>query len=118
MGLLAPAARNAGGYRLYDRGAMVRLRGIRRLQGLGLSLEEIRRLIQVEQAAENCGPVRESLIEVLSTQIQRVEQQVEGLQLFVQDLKQYLALLHAASAIQVPEHCDVIPTGEQPRQRQ
>jgi len=41
-GLLRPARRSAGGYRLYDAGAEQTLLFIRRAQRLGLSLEDIR----------------------------------------------------------------------------
>lgn len=41
IGLLAPSAVSAGGYRLFDRSGLKRLRFIRLAQGLGFTLEEI-----------------------------------------------------------------------------
>src|SRR5688572_25893164 len=42
IGLLAPAPRSAGGYRLYDADSLLRLQQILIQRELGLSLEEIR----------------------------------------------------------------------------
>ena len=45
-GLMAPAARSNGGYRLYDAKHVDRVRYIDRLQALGCTLDEIRGLVQ------------------------------------------------------------------------
>src|SRR5512141_734050 len=51
LGLLAPAARSEGAYRLYDGDDLDRLRFIRGLRDdAGFSLAEIRRLLEDEQA--------------------------------------------------------------------
>jgi len=51
MGLLAPAARSEGDYRLYDADDLERLRFIRDLRDdAGFSLAEIRQLLEDEQA--------------------------------------------------------------------
>jgi DNA-binding transcriptional MerR regulator len=53
MGLLAPAARSEGDYRLYDADDIERLRFIRGLRDdAGFSLAEIRQLLEDEQARE------------------------------------------------------------------
>jgi MerR family transcriptional regulator, repressor of the yfmOP operon len=53
MGLLAPAARSEGDYRLYDAGDVERLLFIRGLRDdAGFSLAEIRQLLEDEQARE------------------------------------------------------------------
>ena len=41
LGLLTPAARTKGGFRLYSQGALVRIQWIERLQDLGFSLQEV-----------------------------------------------------------------------------
>ena len=45
QGLLAPATRSSGGFRLYESGAVERMRWIELLHGLGFSLHEMRELI-------------------------------------------------------------------------
>jgi DNA-binding transcriptional MerR regulator len=57
MGLLAPAARSEGAYRLYDADDLERLRFIAGLRNdAGFSLAEIGQLLEDEQARERNGP--------------------------------------------------------------
>lgn len=46
LGLLEPAKRSSGGFRLYEPGAIERVRWIGLLHGLGFSLPEMRKLVQ------------------------------------------------------------------------
>src|SRR5690606_1134265 len=48
-GLVVPAARTAGGFRLYDEQAIGRLRLIMQMKPLGFTLEEMRLLIDARQ---------------------------------------------------------------------
>ncbi|WDM15332.1 MerR family transcriptional regulator [Streptomyces lavenduligriseus] len=48
-GVLAPAARSSGGYRLYDAASAARLELIRTLRELGLGLEEVRTVLAGER---------------------------------------------------------------------
>lgn len=47
IGLLRPARRSESGYRLYGDDAVDRLRFVRRSRGLGLRLDEIRRILEI-----------------------------------------------------------------------
>lgn len=51
VGLLRPHARSNGGYRLYDKDALARVRWIGKLHDLGLSLTQIQELVQIWEAA-------------------------------------------------------------------
>jgi MerR family transcriptional regulator, copper efflux regulator len=59
-GLVLPAARTQGGFRLYDDQAIERLRLIMKMKPLGFTLEEMRLLIEARQelAAPNLDPQR------------------------------------------------------------
>jgi DNA-binding transcriptional MerR regulator len=46
LGLLKPATRSAGGYRLFDESAVERVRWIDSLHGLGFSLHEMREVLE------------------------------------------------------------------------
>jgi DNA-binding transcriptional MerR regulator len=46
LGLLQPATRSSGGFRLYEPGAVERVRWIDLLNGLGFSLQEMRSLLK------------------------------------------------------------------------
>src|SRR5256885_5193333 len=55
LGLLVPATRSSGGFRLYEPAAVDRLRWIDLLHGLGFSLHEMRDVVQNWWGAE-LGP--------------------------------------------------------------
>jgi len=55
LGLLVPATRSKGGFRMYDDNAMTRIHWIDRLQQLGFSLTDIREFLQNFQDI-NFGP--------------------------------------------------------------
>jgi DNA-binding transcriptional MerR regulator len=73
-GLLPPAARSAGGYRLYDAADLHRLEFIRQAKALGLALDEIRPLVD---AARSRDPAtRPRLRGILDAHIERVTKQI------------------------------------------
>lgn len=53
-GLLAPTAKSAAGYRLYDRAALARLRFIRHAQNCGFTLAEVRELLALRASGQAC----------------------------------------------------------------
>ena len=57
-GLLQPAPRSAGGYRLYGPEEAQRLRFIRRAKALGFSLEEIGELLRLTEDGHDRGRVK------------------------------------------------------------
>lgn len=62
--LLVPASKSAGGYRLYDDDAVVRLRFIKQARDCGFTLTEIQQLLVLRSQDEACcGDVRQRAIE-------------------------------------------------------
>ncbi len=53
-GLLRPARKTAAGYRLYDDGALRRIRFIKQAQACGFSLGEIRELLELQRGRGSC----------------------------------------------------------------
>lgn len=78
-GLIRPARRSAGGYRLFDEGGLRQLRFIRRLQGLGLSLRELQ---QVMRAAErqSCGDSSAAVRKRLEAHVSLVAERIAELE--------------------------------------
>jgi MerR family Zn(II)-responsive transcriptional regulator of zntA len=63
-GLIAPTTKSDGGYRLYEKDAIRRIRFIREAQHCGFTLAEIRELLTLRrQRAACCGDVRKLAIE-------------------------------------------------------
>ena len=59
-GLLRPAARLPNGYRIYDEDAVGLLNFVRRAQSLGITLKEIRRLLELSRKGQRpCAEVKE-----------------------------------------------------------
>lgn len=73
LGLLAEPRRSEGGYRLYTPDDLLRMRHIRQLQALGLSLAEISDLLQAPDGDARLREICDGLLEKLSTQIQTLE---------------------------------------------
>ncbi len=61
-GLLPEASRSAGGHRRYGSDALDRLRLIRSLRTLGLSVPEVRRVLDEEDAADGMGEALEGAV--------------------------------------------------------
>lgn len=88
LGLLEPARRSQGGFRYYRPTDLNRLRMIRDLQELGLSLDAIRELLATRQEGlprrEMLARVARALDEqqrLIQKRIQELEAQVDGLKL-------------------------------------
>jgi MerR family Zn(II)-responsive transcriptional regulator of zntA len=63
-GLVAPSSKSAGGYRLYNEDAVVRLRFIKQARDCGFTLAEIQQLLVLRNQNEACcGDVRQRAIE-------------------------------------------------------
>jgi len=78
-GLLAPPARTAAGYRVYDAAAVDRVRFIKRAQGLGFSLGEIRRILSLSgRGRETC----QCVIRIAEASLAETEARLRELQGF------------------------------------
>ena len=83
--LLPPASRSAGRFRLYTPESIERLRFVRRMQGLGFSLQEIKELMGVRaDRAHACSAVRQFLktkladVAVRIRDLQQLETELEA----------------------------------------
>ena len=79
VGLLRPTQRAESGYRLYDDAAVERLRFVRRAQGVGLRLEDIRRILEISD--EGRVPC-EHVMQVVDRELTRIAEQLEKLHQF------------------------------------
>ena len=75
-GLLGPAQRTESGYRTYSQRDIELLRFIRRAKSLGLRLEEIREIIDLERVGtQPCGKV----LQLLGAHIQEIDRTIADL---------------------------------------
>jgi MerR family copper efflux transcriptional regulator len=98
IGILAPPARTAAGYRSYDETALGRLGFVRAAQAVGLTLDEIRQIIAFRDGGQApCAHVTELL------QRRAVDLDVRIREL--QQLRGELRQLAERAATLVPEQC-------------
>ena len=89
LGLLPEVRRRAGGRRVYGPQAVERLRFIRRLKRLGLSLAEIKELSGIYAIAGSTQAMLERLQELLKHQLQDVDGRLGELTVLREELDRY-----------------------------
>ena len=114
LGLLKPAARSTNGYRWYTADDLRRLHFIRRAKLLGLSLDEIRSLVDVAEEGE-CYPLRAQVVELLQRKIAACDAQIAELMSFKASLEEryHHATAHqnepACQCASFPTTCTCLP---------
>ncbi len=77
LGLIEPARRSKGRYRLFAPDTKVRIRWISKLQSLGLSLTEIQDIVHKRQSSESAQRAAEELREVYTAKLAEVRRQID-----------------------------------------
>lgn len=114
LGLLAIPPRGDNGYRRYSATDLGRVQFIRRAKRLGLSLDDIRGLLDIAEAGD-CYPLRHQVVELLAQKIQECEMQLTELSVFKASLEEryQLALAHldqpACGCAAFPASCGCLP---------
>ncbi len=95
LGLIECPKRTSKGYRLYSQGAIKRLRLIQYAQKFGLSLNQIKELIELNNKLENPGVILQQMVE---NYLQCLDQQLKQITTTHQELsKRYQQLNHLVS---------------------
>ena len=97
IGLVTPSTRSSGGYRLYSESDLHRLLLAKSMKPLGLTLEEMRELLELIDAAAAPGDSSEESLESVFGRLemlaQRVQDQVERMEKDANDARVLLAEL-------------------------
>jgi len=88
IGLISPAGRTHSGYRLYGWREFEQIEFIRRAKLMGLTLEQIRGLVEVAEEGIPSGVFRR-LDELLEQKLEETERRLEELQAFRENLLEY-----------------------------
>lgn len=115
LGLLRPADRSAGGYRLFGVDEQERLRFILRAKALGLSLDEIRLLLDVWDRG-SCGETRGRLRHAVAHKVAEARRRAEEAERLAAQLGHVYRRL-GEDVVSDGEHCSCVPelpTGEMP----
>lgn len=114
LGLLAVPSRSDNGYRRYSAANLGQLQFIRRAKRLGLSLEDIRRLIGIAEAGE-CQPLRYQVAELLAQKIEECEAQLAEISRIKASLEELYRLAlgrlnePACGCAAFPATCECLP---------
>jgi DNA-binding transcriptional MerR regulator len=87
VGLLPHPSRTESGYRVYDSQTRFRIRFIRKAKGLGLTLEEIKAILEIYDSGK---PRCRSFQRLLQAHVRRVDTQIQHLRSLRSDLRNLL----------------------------
>jgi DNA-binding transcriptional MerR regulator len=106
LGMISPARRTTGGYRVYSADVIERLRFIKQAQLSGLTLAEIRELLRADgrRGATQCRQVQR----LLEQKLMDLDSRVAQLQDFRRTLKGYLTQCNRALAQSTDGDCPVV----------
>lgn len=89
LGLLVKPSRSMGGFRLYSKESIEKLRFIKKAQSLGLTLGEIKGIMQCSQ--EGLKPCCDLVRKLFTKKIEEFESKIEELQRVKKDLEALLS---------------------------
>lgn len=106
LGLLQPAGRSTGKFRLYNHDAVERVRWIEKLQNLDLSLPQIQSLVHSMSTGQRDDMVH--LQTLFKGKLEDIHQKIRGLQDLEKDLLDALAYMSRCKACEIahPECSD------------
>ena len=105
IGLIPPAPRSNGRFRVYHEDTVERVRFIRKAQALGFSLEEIRGIVRVHDQGEcSCGQVAHTV----ETKLKILDRKVKALNRLKEELLEIQQRLPRAGSFRSSRICPVI----------
>jgi DNA-binding transcriptional MerR regulator len=103
LGLLTPAARSKGRYRLYGRESLVRIRWIGRLQEMGFSLGDIQTVVREWERIESAPGATRRMREVYARKLEETREQMRRLQQLEHEMQASIEYLDTCAAVCDPE---------------
>jgi DNA-binding transcriptional MerR regulator len=88
LGMIRPA-RAANGYRLFSAGDVARLRFVRRAKRFGLTLSEVKMLLE-SMGTEGCSGVRSAVRRLVEEKLERIRERMQELSDLKADLEGFL----------------------------
>jgi DNA-binding transcriptional MerR regulator len=100
-GLLSPAERSGGGYRLYTRESELRVRWIDKLQQMGFSLTDIKQIVRDVEHSKNAPHAMQRVQDLFQEKLAETREQVRRLTALESELTQSLAYLVTCDSCEV-----------------
>jgi MerR family copper efflux transcriptional regulator len=103
LGLLEPAVRSKGGFRLYSGKALKRIDWIQKLQDLGFSLTEIKAVLRDWEGSATAPKAMNRVREIFSDKLRETKETLARLERLVGDLNETLAYMDSCRSCE-PTH--------------
>ena len=103
LGLLTPAVRSKGGFRLYSGKAVTRIEWIQKLQDLGFSLTEIKAFLRDWEDSATAPRAMDRIREIFSDKLRETKETIGRLSRLVDDLTETLAYMDSCRSCE-PTH--------------
>ena len=103
LGLLSPAVRSKGGFRLYPGKATKRIDWIQKLQDLGFSLTEIKAFLRDWEESDTAPRAMSRVREIFSDKLRETKETISRLERLVGDLTETLEYMDSCKSCE-PTH--------------
>jgi DNA-binding transcriptional MerR regulator len=108
LGLLTPAVRSKGGFRLYQARAVARVEWIQKLQDMGFSLTEIKAFLRLWEESANAPDAMGKVKEIFADKLHETRQTIERLTRLAGELSEsltYLDSCHSCEPVHTQPEC-------------
>jgi DNA-binding transcriptional MerR regulator len=103
LGLLSPAARSKGRFRLYGPDALTRIRWIGKLQELGFSLSDIQTIVRDWEHVESAPGAMKRMREVYQRKLEETREQRRRIEALERELEESLSYLDTCDHVCDPQ---------------
>jgi MerR family transcriptional regulator, copper efflux regulator len=103
LGLLAPAVRSKGGFRLYSARAVSRIEWIQKLQDMGFSLTEIKAFLRVWEDSSTAPEAMATVREIFADKLRETRETITRLGKLADELQESLTYLDSCRSCE-PVH--------------
>jgi MerR family transcriptional regulator, copper efflux regulator len=103
LGLLAPAVRSKGGFRLYSPKAVSRIEWIQKLQDMGFSLTEIKAFLRVWEQSDTAPKAMGTVREIFNDKLRETRETIARLTKLADELQESLTYLDSCKSCE-PVH--------------
>ena len=97
LGLIEPATRTRGGFRLYEEGALQRLRLIKVLQKIEMPLAQVKALFGYRQHGKTAADIAVAIRELLEGQLREVEHRIAQFRITQASLQETIEILRTCA---------------------
>lgn len=103
LGLLTPAVRSKGGFRLYPARTVGRIEWIQKLQDMGFSLTEIKAFLRVWEVSQTAPDAMAKVREIFGDKLRETRETINRLTQLSKDLEESLSYLESCRSCE-PVH--------------